>query len=527
MHSRFRIGLAVALLVVAVSAAAATPQSTARPSIERVEYTGGNSVPDTGDRLHVWRASPHDFTLTIATDGSSSGELCLGVRNRTDGDLTCRSLTLGDSPTATVTVSVQEFPANVTGDRTFVFRFTNDTGDPSARTTLPVTVLTRDGDRDGDGLSNEREVDAGASPVTVDTDGDDLDDHAEVSVYGTTPTDSDTDDDELTDGAEVYTHRTDPTALDTDGDDLADGVERRQETDPNAVDTDGDALADGAELTTYRTDPTLVDTDGDGLGDGAELNEFDTDPTAADTDGDGLADGREVTVFATDPRSTDTDGDGLRDAVEIERHGTDPTVADTDDDEVDDAAEVEVYGTDPRAADTDSDGLPDGTEIRRSSDPTEPTVVDRGPFETAFAVATRRPVSAGVGVAVALAAAALLFTDRVGDGARSAVAPVARAVPVFGEPERSSAEPAPSAATDETQVLTNEEQVRELLETNDGRMLQSEIVEEADWSKATVSRVLSDMEENGAVTRINLGHGNLVTLPGEEPENAGAEFPDR
>jgi uncharacterized membrane protein len=55
-------------------------------------------------------------------------------------------------------------------------------------------------------------------------------------------------------------------------------------------------------------------------------------------------------------------------------------------------------------------------------------------------------------------------------------------------------------------------------------MLQSDMVEAADWSKATVSRVLTEMEEEGEVTRVDIGRGNLVARPGDEPANAGSPF---
>jgi len=73
-------------------------------------------------------------------------------------------------------------------------------------------------------------------------------------------------------------------------------------------------------------------------------------------------------------------------------------------------------------------------------------------------------------------------------------------------------------------VLTNEERVARLLDENGGRMLQSDMVEAADWSKATVSRVLTTMEEAGEVTRVDIGRGNLVARPGDEPDSAGSPF---
>ncbi|MEF8852797.1 MAG: hypothetical protein V5A28_10310 [Haloarculaceae archaeon] len=75
--------------------------------------------------------------------------------------------------------------------------------------------------------------------------------------------------------------------------------------------------------------------------------------------------------------------------------------------------------------------------------------------------------------------------------------------------------------------ITNEERVARLLDLNGGRVLRSDMVEAADWSKATVSRVLTRMEEAGEVSRVDIGRGNLVARPGDEPANAGPPFSER
>jgi hypothetical protein len=58
-------------------------------------------------------------------------------------------------------------------------------------------------DPDGDGLSSTDEESHGTDPDRADTDGDGLDDYAEVNVWGTNPTSADTDGDGGTDGQEV------------------------------------------------------------------------------------------------------------------------------------------------------------------------------------------------------------------------------------------------------------------------------------------------------------------------------------
>jgi outer membrane protein OmpA-like peptidoglycan-associated protein len=196
-------------------------------------------------------------------------------------------------------------------------------------------------DRDGDGLTDARELELGTDPDNPDTDGDGLSDGEEVLVYKTDPLNPDTDDDGLKDGAEVHTYKTDPLN----------------------PDADGDGLKDGAEVFTYKTDPLNADTDGDGLKDGEEVLTYKTNPLKADTDGDGLKDGEEVLTYKTDPLNPDTDGDGLKDGEEVLTHKTDPLIVDTDIDGLTDGQEVLKYTTNPLNPDTDAGGVSDGHEV--------------------------------------------------------------------------------------------------------------------------------------------------------------------
>jgi hypothetical protein len=136
-------------------------------------------------------------------------------------------------------------------------------------------------------------VDETSEPVTADTDGDGISDDYEINVYATDPVLWDTDGDGLSDGDELLTTGSDPFLWDTDGDGLSDGDEGAAGTDPldpasfpgradvpvpdvSSVDGDTDRLADVDEAA-VGTDPTTPDTDGDGYYDGDEVN-LDTDP---------------------------------------------------------------------------------------------------------------------------------------------------------------------------------------------------------------------------------------------------------
>ncbi|WP_135855323.1 hypothetical protein [Halorussus salinus] len=252
------------------------------------------------------------------------------------------------------------------------------------------------GDLDGDGLSNQREQTLGTALDDPDTDGDGLEDGAELQKYDTDPLNPDTDDDGLldnettrygsdplsnnsdddgiADGVEVSQYGTDPASNDTDGDGVTDDAEVRLGTDPTGIDTDGDRLDDHEELRRYDTDPTEFDSDSDGLGDATEINVQHTSPNTVDSDDDGLWDGAEVKRYGTDPNVVDTDGDGVTDAAEVEKHETDPNEPDTDGDGLSDATEIHEYGTEPTDADTDDDGLNDTAEVRENG--TDPLTVD-------------------------------------------------------------------------------------------------------------------------------------------------------
>lgn len=101
------------------------------------------------------------------------------------------------------------------------------------------------GDFDGDGLLDNAEQTKGTNPIQSDTDGDTLNDGAEVTGAGARPP-------------------TAPTKSDTDSDGLSDLVETHDGTfngpadtgtNPVVADTDGDGFSDGFEVTTPGADP--------------------------------------------------------------------------------------------------------------------------------------------------------------------------------------------------------------------------------------------------------------------------------
>ncbi len=210
-----------------------------------------------------------------------------------------------------------------------------------------------DTDDDNDGLLNKEEEELGTDPLKADSDGDGLNDFAEVRTHSTNPLAVDTDKDGLNDAEELNNYKTNPLVADTDGDGLNDSYElNTSKTDPNLKDTDKDGLTDGEEVNTYKTNPLKADTDGDGLNDNVEVLSLKTNALSADTDGDGLKDGEEVNTYKTSPLLKDTDGDELFDNDEVVKYKTNPLSKDSDAGTVNDNIEVK-RGTDPLDASDD------------------------------------------------------------------------------------------------------------------------------------------------------------------------------
>lgn len=158
------------------------------------------------------------------------------------------------------------------------------------------------GDRDGDGLSNQRERKIGTSPNRADTDRDRLKDGREVRRVRTNPLKADTDGDVIKDGRELQLGL-DPLDPDSDDDGCSDRLERKGVI---VAITDSSVTIEGRRgiETTLAVDSDTyfegVDRDGDGslsladfqVGDRVEAN-LDPDGSRADSleldsDDDGL-----------------------------------------------------------------------------------------------------------------------------------------------------------------------------------------------------------------------------------------------
>ena len=90
-----------------------------------------------------------------------------------------------------------------------------------------------------------------------------------------------------------------------------------------------------------------------------------------------------------------------------------------------------------------------------------------------------------------------------------------------GSTDGSRPEPEPIP---EDELLTDEDRVVKLIQENGGRMKQVNIVEETGWSKSKVSMLLSDMEDEGAISKLRVGRENIISLKGFEPEATKSPF---
>ncbi|WP_049952980.1 helix-turn-helix transcriptional regulator [Halostagnicola larsenii] len=83
---------------------------------------------------------------------------------------------------------------------------------------------------------------------------------------------------------------------------------------------------------------------------------------------------------------------------------------------------------------------------------------------------------------------------------------------------------AASQGLQEAELLTDEDRVVTLIEENGGRMKQVDIVDETGWSKSKVSMLLSEMEDDGTISKLRVGRENIISLEGHEPEATKSPF---
>ena len=327
-----------------------------------------------------------DGTNTVTTTATVSGN----TWTATDADISGL-----DNGTVTVTADVTDVAGNPATDNDPV-TLDNNTPEVDSFSTIDITPiltglgdaneqLTIELDTDGDGTIDVTYI------VTTNSSGNwSIDTGNATPVSGTFPTlgDEDIIDITATDNAGNSNTGIVTISVDTDGDGLNNNEEITLGTDPNNPDSDGDGINDGQEVldgtnplddcdSVSGTPLESSDCDADGLTNAEEAN-LGTDPSNADTDNDGLLDSEEVGLD-TDPLNPDTDGDGINDGQEVLDNtnpledcdsvdGTPLGASDCDADGLTNAEEANL-GTNPENPDTDGDGINDGQEVIDETDP--------------------------------------------------------------------------------------------------------------------------------------------------------------
>lgn len=216
--------------------------------------------------------------------------------------------------------------------------------------------------------------------------------------------------------------------------------------------------------------------------------------TADDGDNEEVISERAHEVYVLEQEG-DLTGDGLTNAEEVQ-YGTDFTVPDTVGNGLTDWEETQKYGTDPLVRDTTGDGIDDATLVRFGLDPTEPYIAY---------------LYGGLGIVLfVLVSTVTVF------GIRRIRSPQAPSADSESAATGTNSEPSTDSEllpVPDDSVLTNEEYITQMLKHNGGRMKQHQIVDQSDWSKAKVSRVLTELAEDGHIRKIKVGRENIIEIP--------------
>lgn len=101
--------------------------------------------------------------------------------------------------------------------------------------------------------------------------------------------------------------------------------------------------------------------------------------------------------------------------------------------------------------------------------------------------------------------------------ARTDESPAQASAPDAGTDEPAeSADPYEAVLAEIRPPLTDEDRVRKALAENGGRMRQSDVADDLDWSASKTSRVLSDMADEGSVEKLRVGRQNVIDLVVDE-----------
>ncbi|MEA1931485.1 DUF7343 domain-containing protein [Halohasta litorea] len=184
------VGLCVCLLTVSSIAAVTTAQ---QPELVVEQHGSGIALEDEST-TYLWQYSTYSMSVTFSATSDEIHTVCLSQydEDSVEQPLVCQWTAVDTEGSTTVTLTQSEWPEDISGEETLaieIYTGRNTNGEPIEQVLQPVYIIEKDGDLDGNGLTNEREIELGTHPADADSDGDGLTDGIEV-MLGTDPRDS-------------------------------------------------------------------------------------------------------------------------------------------------------------------------------------------------------------------------------------------------------------------------------------------------------------------------------------------------
>jgi len=184
------VGLLVCLVV---SSGIAASSVVAQPDLQIEQHGSGVALEDEST-TYLWQYNSYSVTVSFAAASNETHTVCLSQydEDTVEQPLVCQWTAAADDAPTNVTLTQSEWPEEVTGEETLaveIYTGRNTNGEPVEQVLLPVHIIEKDSDLDGNGLTNEREIQLGTHPARADTDRDGLTDGVEV-MLNTDPQDA-------------------------------------------------------------------------------------------------------------------------------------------------------------------------------------------------------------------------------------------------------------------------------------------------------------------------------------------------
>jgi len=194
MSTRIALPLLVGLCVCLLLGSSIAPIGTAQQPELVVEQHGSGIALEDESTTYLWKYSTYSMTVTFSAANDGIHTVCLSQydEDTVEQPLACQWTAVDTEGSTTVTLTQSEWPEEISGEETLaieIYDGRNTNGEPVEQVLQPVYIIQKDGDLDGNGLTNEREIQLGTHPATADSDDDGITDGIEVMV-GTDPRDA-------------------------------------------------------------------------------------------------------------------------------------------------------------------------------------------------------------------------------------------------------------------------------------------------------------------------------------------------